>query len=130
MDHAHSSVLHGHDWAVAAWTIVILAIVLGMISNQILLLATADSRFGAAPMTSAAREVTTVARLAIPHHDTFPGVLTIPFAVTRVQRMMVARVKHRTEDVARDQQLQGEAKPGPRLLTGLALLGASQSSSH
>jgi hypothetical protein len=107
-----------------------MAIVLGMASNQTSLLSTSDSHFDAASMTSAAREMTTVAKLAIPHHDTFPAVLTIPFAVTRTQRMMVARVKHRAEDAHRDEQVRGEEKPGPRLLTGLALLGASQSSSH
>jgi hypothetical protein len=130
MGHADSPMLHGRDWAVAAWTIVMMAIVLGMASNQTSLLSTTDSQFGAPSTTSAAQEVATAARLAIPHHDTFPAVLTIPFAVTRTQRMMVARAKHRAETIRRDEEPRGAAKPGPRLLTGLALLGASESSSH
>ena len=96
MDNADGSVLHGHDWAVAAWSILLMAIVLGIISNQTSQLFNPDAQFREHRMTSAGREVATVARLAIPHHETFPGVLTIPFAVTRTQRMMVARVKHRT----------------------------------
>ena len=56
--------------------------------------------------------------------------MTIPFAVTRTQRMMVARVKHRDEVGHHDAALSTVAKTGPRLLTGLAILGASQSSSH
>jgi hypothetical protein len=129
MNHAESPFLHGHDWAVAAWTITVMAIVLGLASNQTSQWFTADSQFREHSLTSTAHEMATVARLAIPHHDTFPAVLTIPFAVTRTQRMMVARVKHRTEAARRDEELRNDQKPGPRLLTGLALLG-SQSSNH
>jgi hypothetical protein len=130
MYNADGSVLHGHDWAVAAWSILLMAIVLGIISNQASQLFNPDAQFREHRMTSAGREVATVARLAIPHHETFPGVLTIPFAITRTQRMMVARVKHRTDTASRDDQARNEPKAGSRLLTGLAILGASQSSSH
>jgi len=129
MNHADSSVLHGHDWAVAAWTILLMAMVLGIASNQTSPWLTADSQFREHSISSTAREVETVARLALPHHDTFPAILTIPIAVTRTQRMMVARVKHLDEAARRNDQIRGDHKTGPRLLTGLALLGA-QSSHH
>ncbi len=130
MNHADSPVLHGHDWAVAAWTILVMAMVLGIVSNQTSRFFTADAQFREHSMSSAAREMATVARLTIPHHETFPAVLTIPFAITRTQRMMVTRVKHRDEAGRHDAGLNAVAKTGPRLLTGLAILGASQSSNH
>ncbi len=130
MNHADNPVLHGHDWAVAAWMILLMAVVLGLASNQTLQLISADSQFRAHSISDTAQEMATVARLAIPHHDTFPAVLTVPFAVTRTQRMMVARVKHRAEAARRDDQLRSDEKAAPRLLTGLAILGASQSSNH
>jgi hypothetical protein len=130
MNHADSQVLHGHDWAVAAWTILMLAMVLGIASNQTSRWFSADVQFREHSITSAAREMATVARLAVPHHETFPAVMTIPFAVTRTQRMMVARVKHRDETGRHDVALGAVAKTTPRLLTGLAILGVSQSSSH
>jgi hypothetical protein len=130
MNHADSPVLHGHDWAVAAWTVLVMAMVLGIVSNQTARWFSADAQFREHSISSAAREMTTVARLAVPHHETFPAVLTIPFAVTRTQRMTVARVKHRDEAGRHEAALSTVAKTGPRLLTGLALLGASQSSSH
>jgi hypothetical protein len=130
MNHADSPVLHGHDWAVAAWTILVMAMVLGIVSNQMSRFFTADEQFREHSIGSAAKEMATVARLAVPHHETFPAVMTIPFAVTRTQRMMVARAKHRDEVARHDAGLSAVAKTGPRLLTGLAILGASQSSSH
>ena len=130
MNHAESPFLHGHDWAVAAWTTTVMAMVLGLASNQTSQWFSPDSQFREHSITSAAQEMATVAKLAMPHHETFPVVMTIPFAVTRTQRMIVARVKHRTEAVRREEQLRSEQKPGPRLLTGLAILGASQSSVH
>jgi hypothetical protein len=102
---------------------------MGIVSNQASLLLHPDAQFREHSMSSAARQMATVARLAIPHHDTFPPVLTVPFAVARTQRMMVARVKHRVENARRDEQLRGGSKAAPGLL-GLALIGASQSSSH
>ena len=128
MNHADSPFLHGHDWAVAAWSILLIAIVLGLASIQTSQWLTSDSQFRDNSITTPAQEMATMAKLAMPHHDTFPAVLTIPFAVARAQRMMVARMKHRTDVSHRDEAPQSEGKSRPQLLTGLAILGASQSS--
>ncbi len=130
MYHAENLVLRGHDWAVAAWSILLVATVLGIASNQPSQLFSPDARLRADSITSAAKEMATVARLAVAPHDTFPAVLTVPFAVTRTQRMMVAGVKHGAEDARRTEQDRSGMKAVSGFLTGLTLLGAAPSSSH
>jgi hypothetical protein len=121
MEHAENPVLHGHDWAIAAWTIIAFAAVLGISSNL-------TAQFLSAHGTSALPA--TVIAHAVKPQDTFPIILTVPFAVARTQREMVAHAQHHAEFANRLQRLKSDLKAAPGLVAGLALMGASQSSSH
>jgi len=128
MSHADSFLLRDHDWATAVGLVLLMATVLGIASNQTSRWFATDSALRVHPISAAASEMVTIARLAAPHHANYPAVLTVPFAITRTQRMMVARMKHRPEAAAlHDQTGKGAT---PRILTGLAILGASQSSNQ
>ena len=130
MNHADNLVLQGHDWAVAAWTILAMAAFLGLASSQTSQLIGNNLQFGERSIASATSEMAIAARHAVGRHDALPIILTVPFAVTRTQRMMVARVKHRTEFARRVGQFPSGLKTAPGLLAGLALVGASHSPSH
>ena len=129
MNHADGFLVRGHDWAAAVGSVLLMAMVLGIASNQSRWFL-ADSHLGAHSVAAAAHEVVTIARLAAPQHETFPPVLTVPFAVTRTQRMMVARKKQRADADSLNDRSRTSTIAGPRFLTGLALLGVSQSSSN
>jgi hypothetical protein len=129
MYHAENPVLPGHGWASAAWSILVIAAVLGLASNQTSELISTHLQFGERSIASATWEMATAAKHAVVGHDALPIILTVPFAVTRTQRMMVARVKHRAE-FARHGDLRSGLKAAPGLLAGLALIGASRSPTH
>jgi len=63
------------------------------------------------------------AEAAVTRRHAFPIILTVPLAVTRTQRMMVARMKHRGEDTSRIRRTVSSARG---VLAGLALIGASE----
>ncbi len=130
MSHADNLAVPGHGWAVGAWTILIAAAVLGISSNQTSQWFSVQSEFHDHSVASAANEMATVARLAVARHDTFPIILTIPFAVTRTQRMSVARVKHRAEFPQPADLSGSRLKKAPGFLAGLALIEASHASNH
>jgi hypothetical protein len=130
MNHADNPVLHGHGWAVGAWTILVMAAVLGLASNQTLQLISTHFQFGEGSIASATSVMPSAATPAGARHDTPPIILTVPFAITRMQQMMVARVKHRTDFAHRIDQFRSGLKAAPGLIAGLALLGASQSPNH
>jgi hypothetical protein len=126
MTHTENLVFRGHDWAVAAWSIMFVAIVLGLVSSQTSQLFGAYSQLVEGAPTSPPSQVRTVAE----RYDAPPMMLTIPFAVTRTQRMTVATVKHRAEFANRVHQFRSTLKNAPGLLAGLAVIGASQSPGH
>jgi hypothetical protein len=126
MNHAEP-VSRGQGWAVAAWTILVMAAVLGVASDQTSQLITSHFQFGKPSIEFAPKPVASVAKHAVTPYDTLPIILTIPFAVTRTQRMMVARAKHRAEFAHRLGQARSDLKAAPGLLAGLALMGVSSS---
>ncbi len=126
MNHADTPVSHGHGLVVASWTIVMMALVLGLASDQTSQLLRAHFQFGESAIVTAAVAVESAAQPVARYH-TLPMILTIPFAVTRTQQMMVARLKQRDEITHRVAQLHTSLKAAPGLLAGLALIGASQS---
>jgi len=128
MNHVDNPIPHGRGWAVAAWTILVMAAVLGVASDQTSQLISTHFQFGERSIATATKEIATVAKHAVARYDTLPIVLTVPFAVTRTQQMMLARVKHRAEFAHRVNQFRSGMKSAPGLLAGLALMGASSSS--
>ena len=130
MNHADNPVMRGRGWAVGAWTILVMAAVMGIASNQTSQLITTHFQFGERGITSAAKAVESAAKPAVARYDTPPIILTIPFAITRTQQIMVARLKHRAEFARRVGQFRSGLRSAPGLLAGLALMGATQSSSH
>jgi hypothetical protein len=130
MDHADIAIIDGRGWAVGAWTILVMAVILGLASDQTSQLIDSYFSFGASSVVSTARVAVTPSTYAIARHGEVPIVLTIPLAVTRTQRMMVARLKHHRDFAHRSAGLRGELKSAQGLLAGLALLGASQMHSH
>jgi len=129
MDHAYNPVSRGRVMAVAAWTILVTAAVLGIVSEQTSQLISRHFQFGERAIITAAVAVESAAR-PLPKHQVFPMVLTIPFAVTRTQQIMVARLKQREELANRVESARGRLKGAPGLLAGLALISASQSSNR
>jgi len=130
MNHADNPVSNQRGWAVAAWTILVMAAVLGLASDQTSQLISTHFRFGERTIASAATVVESAALPAGVRYGNAPIILTVPFAVRKTQQMLVARVKHRGEFASHVSQLRGGIKAAPGLLAGLALIGASQSSNH
>lgn len=130
MNHADYPVASGSGWAVAAWTILVMAAVLGLASDQTSQLIRTHFRFGEHAIITAAKAVESAAKPAIARNDALPLILTVPIAITRTQQMVVARVKHRAEFARRVGQVRSAVKAAPGLLTSLALIGASQSPSR
>jgi hypothetical protein len=130
MDHGNNPISRGRGWAVAAGTILVMAAVLGIASDQTSQFIGSHFRFGERSIASASQEVASVAKHAVAGYDTLPIILTVPFAVTRTQQMMVARVKHRAAFAHRVDQFRSGLKAAPGLLAGLALMGATSSSNH
>lgn len=126
MNHAHNPISRGRAVAVAAWTVLVTAAVLGITSNDTSQLISAHFRSGGQSFAVAAEAVAEAATEPATRHDTLPIVLTIPFAVTRTQQMMVARLKHRAELAHRMELVRANLKSAPGFLAGLALIGASQ----
>lgn len=129
MNHADTPMSHGHGLVVASWTILMMAVVLGLASDQTSQLLRAHFQFGERAIVTAAVAVESAAQ-PVPKDHTLPMILTVPFAVTRTQQMMVARLKQRDAITHRMGQLHTSLKAAPGLLAGLALIGASQSSNH
>jgi hypothetical protein len=124
MNHADFPVSRERGLAVGAWTILVMAAILGLASNQTSQLLATHFQFGERAVTSAAIVVETAAEPMLSKHQTFPMILTVPFAFTRAQQM-VARVKQRDEFAHRTNQVRSGFKGTPALLAGLALIGAS-----
>jgi hypothetical protein len=106
-----------------------MAAVLGLASDQTSQLISTHFQFGERAIVTAAVAVESAAQPVARYH-TLPMILTVPFALTRTQQMMVARLKQRDEITHRVGQLRSGLKAAPGLLAGLALIGASQSSHH
>jgi len=130
MNHADNPVSRSRGWAVAASTILLMAAVLGLASNQTSQLITSHFQFEERSIASDAKAMASAAKSAVARHDALPLVLTVPFAVTRTQLMMAARVKHRVEYARRVGQFRSGLRFAPGLLAGLALIGASHSPNH
>lgn len=71
-------------------------------------------------------EAAVTAQPSTTSYEALPIVLTVPFAVTRTQRMMVARLKHRPDYANRAIKFRAGLKTSPSFLASLALLQASQ----
>lgn len=115
----------GRGLALAACTILIVATVLGLASDETSRLLGKHFQLGERAIASAAVVVETAAPSTL-RAQNFPMMLTIPFAVTRTQQVMVARLKQRTELAQRISQVRTRVRTAPGLLAGLALIGATQ----
>ena len=125
MDHVDSSA-RGRGLALTACTILIIATVLGLASDETSRLLGKHFQLGERAIASAAVVVETAAPSTL-RAQNLPMILTIPFAVTHTQQVMVARLKQRAEFAQRISQVRYRAKAAPGLLASLALIGASQS---
>jgi len=130
MDHADIAVIDGRGWAVGTWTILVMAVILGLAGDQTLLFISDHFPFGSRTIASSVGAAVTPDTSAGARYGKFPLILTIPLAVTRTQRMMVARLKHHREFAEHHGRIRRELKSAQGLLAGLALLGASQAHGH
>jgi len=130
MNHADDPVSEGRGWAVATWTILVMAAVLGLASSQSSRLIKSHFQLGERSIASVAKAMASAAKPAVARHDALPLILTVPFAVTRTQQILAARLKYRAEFGLRVGQFRSRLRSAPGLLAGLALIGASQSPSH
>jgi hypothetical protein len=126
MYQADNAVMQGRGWAVGAWTILVMATVLGLLSGQASQMIGEHFPFGAAALGSDARAAVWPVGGGGARHEALPIILTIPLAVTRTQRMMVARVKHQGEADEHAGRIRRGIRSTRGLLAGLALMGASQ----
>ncbi|HXN84762.1 MAG TPA: hypothetical protein VN867_01770 [Candidatus Binataceae bacterium] len=126
MNHAGNVVERPWGWALGLWMISLVMMVWGSAniqnSRQI------QTNFAAFEhsIMSLWNEGAVTAQLSTTRYEALPIVLTTPFAVIRTQRMMVAKLKHRTEFANRVTKFRASIKSSPSLLTSLALLQASQ----
>jgi hypothetical protein len=119
----------GRGLALAACTFLIMATVLGLTSDETYRLLGRHFPVGQRAIASAAVVVES-ATPVIGRAQTFPMFLTIPFAVTRTQQIMVARLKQRAQFAQRVSQVRSRINTAPGLLASLALIGASQTGRH
>lgn len=129
MNHANNPVSRGRALAVTVWTIMVAAVVLGIVSDQTSQLISRHFQFGERAIVTVEVAVESATK-PLPKHQVLPMILTVPFAVTRTQQMMVARMKQREVIAGRVENVRGRLKGAPGLLAGLALISASQSSNH
>ena len=132
MDHAEIAAMHGHGWAVGAWTILVAATILGLASEQTLQLIRTDFSFD----KGATRAAVSPSEVNVARHDGLPLVTVPKRAVTVAKRAtgapvaMVAGVKHRSAQVKHPGRIRRSLDSAQGLLAGLALLGASQPHGH
>ena len=124
MNHADFPVPRERVLAVGAWTILVMAAVLGLASDRTSQLIASHFQFNEGALTSAAIVMETAAEPMLSKHQTLPMFLTVPFAFTRAQQM-VARLKQHDEVAHRTSPVRSRLEARPALLAGLALIGAS-----
>jgi hypothetical protein len=115
----------GRGLALAACSFLIMATILGLASDETSQLFGRHFQLGQRAIASAAVVVETATPASL-RSQNFPMMLTIPFAVTRTQQIMVARLKQRAQFAQRISRARGRVKTAPGLIAGLALIGASQ----
>lgn len=126
MNHASYAVLRGHSWG-GGWMAMVAMGTLAIVAMQTSQLIGTNLRSDEASAASAESSQPLSSDPAVARYDALPMVLTIPFAVTHTQQVMVARLKHRSDFAKRIARFRGGLKDAPRLIAGLALIGASQS---
>jgi hypothetical protein len=126
MYHADIAAERGRGWAEGAWTILVMATALGLLSGQASQLIGEHFPFGARALQSDARAAETPIGPLIARHDALPIILTIPLAVTRTQLLMVARMKHQGESGEHPGRIRRGLASAQELIAGLALMGASR----
>jgi hypothetical protein len=132
MDHADIAAMHGHGWAVGAWTILMAATILGLATERTLQLIRADFPAG----TSATSAAVSHSEVAVTGHDALP-LVTVPKRVvtgakgaTGTSGAMVAGVKHQSVPTKHMGRIRSGYNSAKGLLAGLALLGASDPHGH
>jgi len=126
MYQADNAAIPGRGWAEGAWTILVMATVLGLLSGQASQMIADHFPLGARALGSDARAAESPIGRVVARHDALPIVLTIPLAVTRTQRLMVAQMKHQGKIGAHPGRIRRGITSAREMLTGLALIGASQ----
>jgi len=115
----------GRGLALAACSILIMATVLGLTSDETSRLLGKHFPFGERAIASAAVLVESATPATL-RAQNLPMILTIPFAVTHTQQVMVARLKQRAQLAQRVTQVRSRIKTAPGVLASLALIGATQ----
>ena len=130
MYQADNALGRGRGWAVGAWTILVFATVLGLLSSQASQLIGERFPFGGRVLGSNASAAESPLRLQVARHADLPIILTVPVALTRTQRTIVARMKQDGELDAHPGRVRSALGSARGLLAGLALIGAAQPQGH
>jgi hypothetical protein len=126
MNHAGNAVERPWGWALGLWMIIVITAVWSSANIQNSRLMQTNFADLEHSIVGALNAGAVTAELTTTRHDALPIVLTTQFAMIRTQRMMVARLKHRTDFANRVTKFRDNFKTSPNLLTSLALLQASQ----
>ena len=126
MYQADDAAIRGRGWAEGAWTILVMATVLGLLSGQASQMIAEHFPLDAPAMESDTRAAAAPVAPTVARHDALPVVLTIPLAVTRTQRLMVARLKHHGHLGEHAGRIRRGVASAREFVAGLALIGASQ----
>lgn len=136
MDHADIAAMHGHGWAVGAWTILMAATILGLATERTLQLIRADFPAGTSATSPATTAAVSDSDVNVAHHDGLP-LVTVPKRVvtaakgaTGTSGAMVAGVKHQSAPTKHPGRIRTGYNSAKGLLAGLALLGASDPHGH
>lgn len=127
MNHPDNLVYQRRAWLSAGAMILMMAAVLGLASDQTLLLIARHFQFGERSIASSTKAMTSAAKPIVAHRGAPPVILTVPFATTRTRQIMEAGVKHRAEFARRVGNFRSRQRSALRLLVGLALVGTSRS---
>jgi hypothetical protein len=126
MNHAGNAVERPWGWALGLWMIIVITAVWGPANIRNSRLFQANFPAIDQAVADAWNADAVSSRLDTASYEALPIVLTIPFAVTRTQRMMVAKLKHRSDFANRAVKFRTGFKSSPSFVASLALLQASQ----
>jgi hypothetical protein len=136
MDHADIAAMHGHGWAVGAWTVLVAATILGLATERTLQLIRADFPASASATSPAMSIAASSSEVTAARHDELAlvdvpkRVVTVAKRATRTSGVMVAGVKQQSAPAKHSGRIREGLNSAKGLLAGLALLGAVQPHGH
>jgi hypothetical protein len=128
VNYVDKSISAGRGWAVASWTITLIAAVFGLVSNQAVLLF--QTHFIGPPPSTSVNRITEAPELAasgkfyLPLSDQISTLQLAPLAVTTSQNIIPLQIR-RAERFHRLEKNRLSSTDARRLLRGLAMLGVS-----